>query len=89
MVSLLLQALRCIGDLVVAHPKNRELLGSKIVGEEPDSEPALHCILRVLLRTSNLNECIAADYVFKCFCEVPWSYNFQALAQFFDFMIDI
>ncbi|BBN13693.1 intracellular protein transport protein USO1 [Marchantia polymorpha subsp. ruderalis] len=68
-VAIRCSALRCIGDLVVAHPKNRELLGSKIVGEEPDSEPALHCILRVLLRTSNLNECIAADYVFKCFCE--------------------
>jgi hypothetical protein len=55
---------------VVGHAKNRDLLGSKIVGEEPDAEPALHAVLRVLLRTSNINECIAADYVFKCFCEV-------------------
>ncbi|KAL2641338.1 hypothetical protein R1flu_008925 [Riccia fluitans] len=68
-VAIRCSALRCIGDLVVGHSKNRELLGSKIVGEEPDSEPALNCVLRVLLRTSNVNECIAADYVFKCFCE--------------------
>lgn len=55
---------------MVGHSKNRDLLGSKILGEEPDTEPALHGVLRVLLRTSNINECIAADYVFKCFCEV-------------------
>ncbi|KAL3691527.1 hypothetical protein R1sor_005178 [Riccia sorocarpa] len=68
-VAIRCAALRCIGDLVVGHSKNRDLLGNKIVGEEPDSEPALNCVLRVLLRTSNVNECIAADYVFKCFCE--------------------
>ncbi|CAM6096716.1 unnamed protein product [Calypogeia fissa] len=68
-VAIRCSALRCIGDLVVVHSKNRDFLGSKIVGEEPDAEPALHGVLRVLLRTSNINECIAADYVFKCFCE--------------------
>lgn len=64
------QALRCVGDLVVAHPGNRDLLGSKIIGEQPDAEPALNCILQALLHATNLSECIAAEYVFKCFCEV-------------------
>lgn len=64
------QALRCIGDLVVGHPANQVLLGSKMIGEEPDAEPALHCVLRSLLKATNLSECIAAEYVVKCYCEV-------------------
>ena len=64
------QALRCIGDLVLGHPANRELLGSKIIGDEPDTEPALNCVLRDLLNATNLSECIAAEYVVKCYCEV-------------------
>lgn len=62
-------ALRCMGDLVHGHSRNSEILGRKIIGEEPDGEPALHSVLRVLLNTSDLGECIAAEYVIKCFCE--------------------
>lgn len=65
-----MQALRCIADLVVRHPANRDLLGSKVIGEEPDTEPALNCVLRALLNATNLSECIAAEYVVKCYCEV-------------------
>lgn len=60
-----------MGDLVVGHPGNQELLGSKLLGEDTDAEPALNCVLRALLTTTILSECIAAEYVFKCFCEVP------------------
>lgn len=59
-----------MGDLVVGHPGNQELLGSKLIGEDTDAEPALNCVLRALLTTTILSECIAAEYVFKCFCEV-------------------
>jgi len=69
-ILVVVQALRCIGDLVVGHPANRDILGSKVLGEEPDAEPALNCILRTLLKATNLSECIAAEYVIKCFCEV-------------------
>lgn len=64
------QALQCIGDLVVNHPQNRDALANKALGEEPQVEPALNSILRIILRTSSTQEFIAADYVFKCFCEV-------------------
>ncbi|RWW32333.1 hypothetical protein GW17_00002997 [Ensete ventricosum] len=63
-------ALRCIGDLVMRHSQNLDILGSKLVGEEPHLEPALNAIFRIILRTSTLQEFVAADYVFKCFCEV-------------------
>ncbi|XP_059639867.1 golgin candidate 6 isoform X4 [Cornus florida] len=62
-------ALRCIGDLIAGHPKNRDALASKILGEEPNVEPALNSILRIILRTSSMQEFLAADYVFKSFCE--------------------
>lgn len=64
------QALRCIGDLIVSQPKNLDALASKVLGEEPQLEPALNSILRIILRTSSMQEFVAADYVFKCFCEV-------------------
>ncbi|KAJ4961965.1 hypothetical protein NE237_021875 [Protea cynaroides] len=63
-------ALRCIGVLVARNPQNLDILASKLLGDEPDVEPALNSILRILLRTSSLQEFIAADYVFKCFCEI-------------------
>ncbi|GER54491.1 golgin candidate 6 [Striga asiatica] len=62
-------ALQCIGDLVINHPKNRDALASKLLGEDPDVEAALNSILRIILRTSSVQEFIAADYVFKCYCE--------------------
>lgn len=64
------QALQCIGDLVVNHPQNRDALAKKALGEEPHLEPALNSILRIILRTSSTQEFIAADYVFKSYCEV-------------------
>lgn len=64
------QALRCIGNLVARNPQNLDALASKLVGEEPHVEPALNAIFRVLIRTSVLQEFVAASYVFKCFCEV-------------------
>lgn len=69
------QALRCIGDLVARNPQNLDSLASKLVGEEPHTEPTLNAILRIILRTSIIEEFIAADYVFKCFCEVA-SFNY-------------
>ncbi|KAL7167589.1 hypothetical protein ACSBR2_038114 [Camellia fascicularis] len=62
-------ALRCIGNLIVSHPKNLDALASKVLGEEPQVEPALNSILRIILRTSSMQEFVAADYVFRCFCE--------------------
>ncbi|KAH7841344.1 hypothetical protein Vadar_028611 [Vaccinium darrowii] len=62
-------ALRCIGDLIVSQPKNLDALASKVLGEEPQLEPALNSILRIILRTSSMQEFVAADYVFKCYCE--------------------
>ncbi|XP_012568043.1 golgin candidate 6 isoform X2 [Cicer arietinum] len=62
-------ALRCIGDLIAGDSKNLDLLASKVLGEEPQVEPALNSLLRIILRTSSMQEFIAADYVFKNFCE--------------------
>ncbi|XP_077226549.1 golgin Putative 6 [Tasmannia lanceolata] len=62
-------ALRCIGNLIARRPQNRDTLASKVLGEEPHVEPALNSILRIVLRTTNVEEFIAAEYVFKCFCE--------------------
>uniref|UniRef100_A0A6M2FAN5 Vesicle tethering protein Uso1/P115-like head domain-containing protein n=1 Tax=Populus davidiana TaxID=266767 RepID=A0A6M2FAN5_9ROSI len=63
------EALRCIGDLIVGHPKNLDTLASKVLGEQPQVEPALNSILRIILRTSSVQEFIEADHVFKSFCE--------------------
>ncbi|KAK3020228.1 hypothetical protein RJ639_046860 [Escallonia herrerae] len=63
-------AFRCIGDLIVGHPKNLDALASKVLGEEPQVEPALNSILRIILQTSSMQESTAADYVFKSFCEL-------------------
>ncbi|KAH9623712.1 hypothetical protein KSS87_013426 [Heliosperma pusillum] len=68
-VAYLFQALRCIGDMIAQHPKNIDELASKVLGEEPQVEPALNSILRIILRTSSIPEFLAADYVFKSFCE--------------------
>lgn len=70
LIAMTFQALQCIGDLVVSHPKNRDTLASKVLGEDPQVEPALNSILRIILRTSSMQEFIAADYVFKSYCEV-------------------
>ncbi|KAL3652721.1 Golgin candidate 6 [Castilleja foliolosa] len=68
-VAVRCMALQCIGDLIVNHPKNRDALASKLLGEEPHVEAALNSILRIILRTSSMREFIAADYVFKSYCE--------------------
>ncbi|KAL6986295.1 Golgin candidate 6 [Sarracenia purpurea var. burkii] len=68
-VSVRCTALRCIGDLISGYPKNLDVLASKVLGEEPQVEPALNSILRIILRTSSMQEFVAADYVFKCYCE--------------------
>ncbi|XP_057800033.1 golgin candidate 6-like [Salvia miltiorrhiza] len=68
-VAVRCMALQCVGDLVVNHPQNRDTLANKALGEEPHVEPALNSILRIMLRTSSTQEFIAADYVFKSFCE--------------------
>lgn len=68
-VAIRCMALRCTGVLIAGHLKNRDILSAKVLGEEPQTEPALNSILRILLRTSSLQEFIAADYVFKSFCE--------------------
>ncbi|KAK1627736.1 hypothetical protein QYE76_002051 [Lolium multiflorum] len=68
-VALRCTALRCIGGLVLRNPQNLESLASKQVGEESHLQPALNAILVIILRTSIAQEFVAADYVFKCFCE--------------------
>ncbi|WVZ14663.1 hypothetical protein V8G54_012229 [Vigna mungo] len=68
-VAIRCAAMQCIGDLIVGDSKNRDLLAGKVLGEEPQVEPALNSILRILLRTSNMQEFIAADYILKSFCE--------------------
>ncbi|XP_011080921.1 golgin candidate 6 [Sesamum indicum] len=68
-VAVRCMALQCIGDLVVSHPKNCDALASKVIGEDPHVEPALNSILRIILRTPSVQEFIAADYVFKSYCE--------------------
>ncbi|KAH0923810.1 hypothetical protein HID58_023828 [Brassica napus] len=60
---------KCIGDLVDGHPKNRDILASKVLGEDRQVEPALNSILRIILQTSSIQEFVAADYVFKTVCE--------------------
>ncbi|VFQ68032.1 unnamed protein product [Cuscuta campestris] len=62
-------ALQCIGDLIAGQPKNLEALATKVLGDEPPMEPALNSVLRILLRTSSRQEFVAADYLFKSFCE--------------------
>ncbi|PRQ54047.1 hypothetical protein RchiOBHm_Chr2g0173241 [Rosa chinensis] len=61
-------ALQCIGNLIIGHSKNLDALASKVLGEGPQ-EAALNSILRIILRTSSVQEFVAADYVFKSFCE--------------------
>lgn len=68
--KLLFQTFRCIGDLIAGHGKNLEALARKILGEQPHEESALNSVLRIVLRTSSVQEFLAADYIFKCFCEV-------------------
>ncbi|KAE8661685.1 Golgin candidate 6 [Hibiscus syriacus] len=68
-VALCCSALRCIGDLVAGHSKNLDALSSKFLGEERQVEPALNSLLRIILRTSSMQEFIAADFVFKNSCE--------------------
>ncbi|KAK7381438.1 hypothetical protein VNO78_34128 [Psophocarpus tetragonolobus] len=68
-VSVRCVAMRCIGDLIAGDSKNRDLLASKVLGVEPQVEPALNTMLRILLRTSSIQEFAAADYIFKSFCE--------------------
>lgn len=67
--------MRCIGDLIAGDSKNLDALGRKFLGEEPQVEPALNSILRIILRTSSMQEFVAADYVFKSFCEVANTYS--------------
>ncbi|XP_057997171.1 golgin candidate 6 isoform X3 [Hevea brasiliensis] len=67
--SVLFLALRCIGNLIAGHPKNLDALATKVLGEEPQVEPALNSILRIILRTSSMQEFMTADHVFKSFCE--------------------
>ncbi|GAB2228204.1 hypothetical protein Droror1_Dr00010034 [Drosera rotundifolia] len=62
-------ALQCIGDLIAGHPKNKDVLASKVLGDEPQVECALNSILRIILRSSSMQEFVAADYVIRCFCE--------------------
>lgn len=83
----LFQALRCIGDLIAGHPKNIDILASKVLGEEPQVEPAMNSILRILLRSSSMQEFVAADYVFKNFCEVDDVYllYFLPFSVFYSF----
>ncbi|KAL6540421.1 Golgin candidate 6 [Orobanche minor] len=68
-VALRCMALRCIADLIINHPKNCDALASKVLGEEPQDEPALNSILRIILRTTSTQEFIAADCVLQNFCE--------------------
>ncbi|GAA0144610.1 membrane traffic protein [Lithospermum erythrorhizon] len=68
-VSVRCAALRCIGVLVAGHSQNQGILQSKKLGEEPHMEPALNSFLRIILRTSSVQEFVAADFVFKSFCE--------------------
>ncbi|KAK4282326.1 hypothetical protein QN277_013719 [Acacia crassicarpa] len=68
-VAVRCEAMRCIGDLIAGDSKNLDALGRKFLGEEPQVEPALNSILRIILRTSSMQEFVAADYVFKSFCE--------------------
>ncbi|XP_021891995.1 golgin candidate 6, partial [Carica papaya] len=62
-------ALRCIGNLIAGHPKNRDSLASKVLGDGLQEESALNSILRIILRTSSIQEFVAADQVFKSFCD--------------------
>lgn len=80
------QALRCIGNLVLGHPQNLDVLASKVLGEEPHAIPALNSILRIVLWPTCLQEFLAAQYVLKCFCEVvscyihdPFGFYYQIL----------
>ncbi|KAG9446082.1 hypothetical protein H6P81_012210 [Aristolochia fimbriata] len=68
-IPLRCSALRCIGNLVIKHQQNLDLLANKVLGDEAHTEPALNSILQIVLRTSDVEEFLAAEYVFKCFCE--------------------
>ncbi|KAK9053123.1 hypothetical protein SSX86_029753 [Deinandra increscens subsp. villosa] len=68
-ISVRCLAFQCIGDLISGHRQNLDALASKSLGEGPEVEPALNSILRIILRTSSMQEFIAADYIFKSFCE--------------------
>ncbi|KVH95366.1 Armadillo-like helical [Cynara cardunculus var. scolymus] len=68
-VSVRCAAFQCIGDLISGHRQNLDSLASKSLGDELEVEPALNSILRIILRTSSMQEFIAADYIFKSFCE--------------------
>ncbi|KAH0899741.1 hypothetical protein HID58_049309 [Brassica napus] len=72
---------KCIGDLVDGHPKNRDILASKVLGEDRQAEPALNSILRIILQTSSSQEFVAADYVFKTFCEKCYLHSLKTFSQ--------
>eukprot|EP00850_Spirogloea_muscicola_P018952 SM000179S03424 [mRNA] locus=s179:212840:217911:- [translate_table: standard] len=60
---------RDIGDLVMHHTANRDILGSAVVGEEPHQEAALQRVLKVALQAQDAQEAAAAEHVIKCFCQ--------------------
>ncbi|KAK1402761.1 Golgin candidate 6 [Heracleum sosnowskyi] len=60
---------RCIGDLIAGHRKNIDALARKVLGDPLHEEYALNSVLQILLRTSSVQEFLAADYIFECFCE--------------------
>ncbi|RZC65647.1 hypothetical protein C5167_009328 [Papaver somniferum] len=62
-------ALRCIGYLVVGHRQNLVAFASEVLWEEPNVEPALNSIPRILLRGFTAQEFAATDIVFRFFCE--------------------
>ncbi|KAJ0445743.1 putative uso1/p115-like vesicle tethering protein [Helianthus annuus] len=68
-VSVRCLVFHCIGDLISGHRQSLDALASKSLGDGSEVEPALNSILRIILRTSSMQEFIAADYVFKSFCE--------------------
>ncbi|CAF1920462.1 unnamed protein product [Brassica napus] len=72
---------KCIGDLVDGHPKNRDILASKVLGEDRQAEPALNSILRIILQTSSIQEFVAADYVFKTFCEKCYLHSLKTFSE--------
>ncbi|CAN1321815.1 Golgin candidate 6 [Linum perenne] len=68
-VAVRCDALRCIGDLIAGHRGNLDALASKVLGDDQQVEPALNSVLRIILRASSMQEFIAADHIFKRFCE--------------------
>ena len=69
--------MRCFGDMIAADSKNLDALDRKFLKRGATSRTCSEVNTKNYIadRTSSMQEFVAADYVFKSFCEVANAYS--------------